>query len=204
MKGPLAYAFWHQPAEDASIGEYEAALVAFHRALAADPPAGWRESWSWRLPVPPWWPGVPTPGAPAYLDWYVVRDLEAVGHLADAAVDARRLAAHDAAARQAGAGAGAGGLYRLVVGAPDRPPGAAGTVGFADKARGVPWQDAVQRFGDRHDAVWMRQLTLGPGPEFAVIGPTGSGWPVDGWAVTAPILPPAGGPPEHISLDELR
>ena len=208
MHGPLAYAFWHQPAgptagptagaaaggarSGAGPGGYEAALGAFHRALAADPPPGWKGSWSWRLPAPPWWAGAP---GTVYLDWYVVADLDGIGRLADAAVDPRRRRAHDAAAAQAGPGAGA--LYRLVDGDGHRPAGDAGTVGFADKALGVPWEDAAAQLGGRGSAVWMRQLTLGPGPEFAVIGPTGTGWPADGWAVTADLLPAEGPPGFH-------
>src|SRR3954452_21304635 len=59
---PLAYVFWHSPADPAS---YEERLLRFHAALLEAPPAGFATSASFRTRVP--WIR-----APAYEDWYVV------------------------------------------------------------------------------------------------------------------------------------
>jgi hypothetical protein len=40
----LAYLFWHWCGREVEMTRYLEALTAFHRALAADPPAGFRGS----------------------------------------------------------------------------------------------------------------------------------------------------------------
>jgi hypothetical protein len=138
---------------------YSAALLDFHAALAAAPPAGFLRSFSTRTSRLPW-----LDAESAYEDWYLIADSAALDPLDRAAVDARRRGAHDVAA--SAAGVGAGGLYRLIYGEPvipletawfAKPPGV-GYAGFA------PALDAVKRRGV---SLWQRQMVLGPAPEYA-------------------------------------
>src|SRR4029077_15669280 len=107
----LAYVFWHWPAHPSG---YEAALLAFHRALAAHPCHGFRGSRSARVGSRPW-----LPAARAYEDWYFVDDFTALGVLNDAAISGLRRASHDAIAALPASGAAA--LYGLVSGDAPNP-----------------------------------------------------------------------------------
>jgi hypothetical protein len=164
----LAYLLWHVPRDD-DAARYCAGLVAFHRALAADPPVGYARSWTVRVPPVDWLPSADA----HYVDWYLVDGFAALGVLNEAAVSGPRQVAHDAVAGMARAGT-AGVVGRL--------GGAATAAGFRP-----PTQDAVLTMVDRPTAMsyghftdallaaapsascWMRQMTLGPGPEFLVL-----------------------------------
>jgi len=155
----LAYVFWHAPVREIEPGEYEALLLRFHAALAASPPVGLIRSFSTRTSYLPW-----LEVDAGYEDWYLIADSAALDPLDAAAVDARRRGVHDAAARVARTGAG--GLYRLVHGAPIEP---AETVWFA-KPAGTTYADFVPVLnGLRQDGgvLWQRQMVLGPAPEYA-------------------------------------
>jgi hypothetical protein len=86
-----------------------------------------------------------------YEDWYLVEDWAALGALNEAALAAPRRAEHDAAA--AASDAGWGGVYRLIEGAAEPP-------------------EAVRWAHERGEAqaVWQRQMVLGPAPEFCLAG----------------------------------
>ena len=90
--------------------------------------------------------------ADGYEDWYVVEDWAALGELNAAAVAPPRRAEHDAAAARTAEGWG--GVYALVHGEPV-PPAAA------------RWARAPE---DGAEAVWRRQLVLGPAPEYCLGG----------------------------------
>jgi hypothetical protein len=168
----LAYLFWHAPAEGAGADAYVARLAAFHRALAAAPPAGFRGSWSVRLERPPW------EGAPdaRFEDWYLVEDWAALGGLNDAAVQGPRKEPHDAVAGVAGEARG--GVYALHQG---EVVGPAPWVGWVVKPRGAPYPEFEARLADAAEggAVLRRQMVLGPAPEYAVLadGPRALPWP---------------------------
>ncbi len=101
VTGGLGYLFWHAPASGASQQDYEAAMVTWQEALAAQPPPGFARGWTWRVPAPPWLTGWPLS---AYLDVYVVTGFAALGALNAQASSALLRATHDAAAvRAAGA-----------------------------------------------------------------------------------------------------
>jgi hypothetical protein len=155
----LAYVFWHRPDPGAGAAAFEARLTAFHAALAAHPPAGFMGSAALRVQQVPWLPG----DGPAYEDWYGVEDWTALGSLNQAAVHGARAEPHDAVAARAAAGAGA--VYGLV----DGPP-------VLDAVR-ASW--LAKPPGHDRDAfhatltgpgrsVWMRQMVLGPAPEYVV------------------------------------
>jgi hypothetical protein len=155
----LAYVFWHRSGEDAGQAAYEARLAAFHAALAAHPPAGFGGSAALRIGEAPWLAGA---GA-AYEDWYAVDGWEALGRLNDAAVRGARAAPHDAVAARAAAGAGA--VYGLVSGPPVL---AARRTSWLTKPAGLDREAFHAKLGGPGRSVWMRQMVLGPAPEYAV------------------------------------
>jgi hypothetical protein len=162
----LAYVFWHRPAAGQDRAEYEGRLAAFHAALAADPPPGFGGSCVVPLGEAPWLDG----GGPAYEDWYLVPDWEALGVLNVHAVTGSRAVSHDAAAARAGAGTA--GVYGLVSG-PGTPPALA-HVAWPAKPAGMPYpafHAELARVLPPGAAVWQRQMTLGPAGEYTVRSP---------------------------------
>jgi hypothetical protein len=136
----LAYVFWHRPAPGVDVGEYEARLREFHATLDV-------VSAAFRLHVLPW------RHEDGYEDWYLVEDWTALGELNAAAVAAARKGEHDAAARLAGEGWA--GVWRLIRGAAEPPAG-------------LRWEATAP--DDEAAPYWQRQMTLGPAPEFCVVG----------------------------------
>ncbi|HTM48969.1 MAG TPA: hypothetical protein VL285_09825 [Bryobacteraceae bacterium] len=162
----LAYVFWHQPADPAASDAYEELLRRFHRALAESAPDGFIDSASFALTGIPWLP----PGA-GYLDWYNVSDFPALGVLNEAAVAGARKIPHDEVASRAGIGFG--GLYRLISGRPDLEGIAAGTWLRKPDGMGYPeFRDRASALADpSRMGLWQRQMSLGPGHEFCLLGP---------------------------------
>ncbi len=174
----LGYLLWHTPRGD-DTRRYEDGLVAFHRALAADPPAGFTQSWTLRVDRPAWLPEGPA----HYLDWYLVDGFAALGALNDAAVEGTRRRPHDAVA--ALARTGTAGLVALLAGVAEVP--ADPVVGLLDKPAGQAYDAFRPALAAAVTATptaggWIRQMTLGPGPEFVVVGEAGRPpslpWPV--------------------------
>lgn len=151
--------FWHRPAEGAEIALYEARLGVFHDALAGHSPAGFRGSAALRVSEAPWLPG----SGSAYEDWYAVEDWAALGRLNEAAVRGARAEPHDAVAARAGAGAGA--VYGLVSGPPVL---AARRTSWLGKPPGADRDGFHATLEGPGRSVWMRQMVLGPAPEYAV------------------------------------
>ena len=153
----LGYLLWHQPADPAQSAKYEELLSRFHQALAESAPEGFRGSAAFAL-------------EPGYLDWYNVADFTALGMLNDAAVEGARKTPHDAVAGRTGTGTG--GLYRLISGRPDL--GAAAVVTWLSKPAGMKYPDFLEQASSWVDPAsmgfWQRQLTLGPGQEFCLLG----------------------------------
>jgi hypothetical protein len=164
----LAYLLWHTPT-GADTVSYERGLGAFHRALAATPPAGFVTSWTLRIDQPAWLPDGPA----HYVDWYVVESYAALGALNDAAVSGARRAPHDVVA--ALARTGTAGLVGLVAGdTARRGAPEVGLLGLLDKPAGQSYDAfrpvlATAVTGAPAAMCWMRQMTLGPGPEFMVV-----------------------------------
>ncbi len=170
----LAYLLWHSPRDD-DAARYCAGLVAFHRALAADPPTGYAGSWTLRVPPVDWLPAADA----HYVDWYLVDDFAALGVLNEAAVSGRRQIPHDAVAGMARAGTAGvvgrlGGAATVAASLPPLSslPSQEAALTMVDKPTGMSYG----RFTDALLAAvpgascWMRQMTLGPGPEFLVLG----------------------------------
>src|SRR5579875_133408 len=153
----LSYVFWHCPRAGVDREEYEETLRAFHRRLADIDPPGFGGSWTVRLTEVPW-----LNDQPGYEDRYLVADFAALGALNDAAA---RPAEHAAAARMSGHGIA--GVYRLIRGTADPAATAATWLGKPD---GVSYPEFLDRLDIGGSALWQRQMTLGPTPEFQIIG----------------------------------
>jgi hypothetical protein len=164
----LAYVFWHWPAPAVDAAAYEAALRPFHRALAGAGVPGFRDSVVCRVEGARWLGDV----APAYEDWYRVGDFADLGTLNAGAVTGACAAPHDAAARLAAGGIA--GLYRLAAG-DEGPPGQA-CGAWLSKPAGATYAAFFAALagvtGGTGVSLWQRQMTLGPTPEFCLLGPT--------------------------------
>lgn len=170
----LAYVFVHQQADGADVSEYGVRLAAFHAALAAAPPPGFRGSWVWRVEAGPF--------GEAFEDWYLVDDWTALGALNTAAVTGSRKVAHDDVTPRAARGVGA--IYGLVSGEPIVK--ARFRMRIA-KPLGVPYPDfeeALRQAAGPDGVIWKRQMVLGPDLEFLVNAPA---FPVAGTVYGDPI-----------------
>ena len=141
----LAYLFWHQPGD---AGDYEERLRSFHESLTIP-------SASFRLAQ------LPFADEPGYEDWYLVDGWSALGDIGRVALET---GTHDPVA--ALSGDGWGGIWAHVSGATEIPER---EIVWIDKPRGVPYREFVASLDA--DAIWCRQLVLGPAPEVAVVGP---------------------------------
>jgi hypothetical protein len=162
----LAYVFWHQPAAGVAAAVYEEALRAFHRALRAHSPDGFRESAAFGFRGVPWFPA-----ESGYMDWYAIADFTSLGLLNEAAVAGARQAPHDDVARLAGAGLG--GLFKLVAGSACFEQMNFGT--WMKKPEGMSYSALLARAASLIDpasmGLWQRQMNLGPGLEFCIGSP---------------------------------
>ena len=159
----LAYTFWHWKRTEVPSEAYEVRQRDFQASLAAHPPDGFLHGTTVRLEGAPW----AAEGRTAYEDWYLVRDMASLDSLNQAAVTAARQVPHDAVAQLAADGIA--GLYRLRAGAPIFPPPLAPL--FPTPA-GMSYPALVEAFAPviaaAPAALWMRQMTLGPTPEFCL------------------------------------
>ena len=173
----LAYVFWHWRRAGVAPAAYEALQRRFHAALEAAPPEGFLASRSVAIAGAPW----AADGGEAYEDWYLVESSAALDPLNAAAVSASRQAPHDAAA--AVAQGGTAGLYLLRLGAASDPPLAAAWFAKpAGMSYGSLYTALAPLVGAGGGALWGRQMTLGPTPEFCMHATS----PV---ALPAPLVP---------------
>jgi hypothetical protein len=160
----LAYFFTHWPLESSDSDEYEDALRAFMRSLAAHPPQGFQQCWALAVQQLPW----ANRGQMAYEDWYLVGDFAALGVLNEAAVNPPHGETHLAVARMAGGGKG--GVYALARGACD--PEQIGYATWFGKPANLTYAACLQQLAPITSqtgvALWQRQMVLGPGPEFCL------------------------------------
>jgi hypothetical protein len=159
----LAYVFWHWPRAEVTEPTYEAQLSGFHASLRAHPPPGFIGSATFRVSGANW-----LPLGKGYEDWYCVADFQAIGLLNDAAVSGERQEPHDLVARAAAGGCA--GIYCLRVGEflPNHPP----VQSWFAKPAGMRYQELFSIVGPlvtaQVGALWQRQMTLGPTPEFCI------------------------------------
>lgn len=178
----LAYLFWHAPAAGEDRASYEAALLAFQAELTRVGPPGLLSARTARVDSLPWLAG------PGYEDCYVVADYAALGELNAAAVDARRIAAHDRVARASVHGVGA--LYARQAGDGD---GSGEHCAYLGKPPGDSYASFAARIAPLHApsgcSLWRRQLVLGPGPEFRIVSPLPIAPPGELQAVVGRLTP---------------
>jgi len=155
----LAYTFWHWPRKDAV--EYERHLGEFFRAMDADKPLGYLGGITLRHGAAPWLPG------PAYLDWYRVSGFADLGTLNEGAVSGSRRAPHEDVARMAEGGTA--GIYELQQGAEDFRD--ARVAHWFGKPAGMRYAELFGELAGVPGSLWMRQMTLGPSPEFVLFTP---------------------------------
>lgn len=106
------------------------------------------------------------PAGPLYEDWYRVGGFAELEALNQGAVAAARRASHDAVAGLAAGGTG--GIYRLAAGEP--VPRVTHAYWFG-KPAGMGYgelREALAPLAADGASVWMRQMVLGPAPEFCV------------------------------------
>lgn len=160
----LAYVFWHWKQAAVSTADYETRQQRFHTALQQEPPEGFFGSHSCRVRDVPWM----SEDTEIYEDWYYVDSFAALGHLNEAAVSRTRAPAHDRAAGVAAGGAG--GLYAMTQGALlSTPPRYACWFG---KPNGMTYAQLLALLApsvaQAGALLWMRQMVLGPAPEFVL------------------------------------
>jgi hypothetical protein len=165
----LAYVFWHSPRPEVRPRDYEAAMAAFQQSLRASAPPGFARAAVYRLLGVPWLPA----SGPVYEDWYVLANSAALDGLNEAAVSGSCEAPHRHAA--ALAANGTAGLYRVRFGRSTFPTDL--TAIWLSKPPGRSYDDFYRAMRDRVRpgcALWGRQMTLGPAPEFCVHVPRGT------------------------------
>ena len=172
----LAYLFWHVPRPEVGTREYETALSDFLADLARVPPPGLASCATYRISAVPW-----LGGQRRYEDWYFVQSSADLDALNEAAVRPERWEVHACIARMMESGHG--GLYRHLRG--EEQPLSGEHVAWLTRPRGIryeqPLQDIIGRAAG-FTSCWRRQMVLGPGAEFIIVGtsPFNAAVP-DGW-----------------------
>jgi hypothetical protein len=157
----LAYVFYHWKRNEIDARDYEQRLRGFHASLKKAPSEGFQSSWCVALTGAPWANG----GADSYEDWYLVRDSADLDPLNEAAISASRQVPHDKAA--SAAAGGTAGLYRL------RGESALSAPRYAlwfGKPTGWSYGQLYEELGRLSvtNALWVRQMVLGPAREFCL------------------------------------
>jgi hypothetical protein len=158
----LAYVFWHWHSRLVDAHIYQEALINFHRTLSAHKPGGFHYSRVLLVEQASWLGR----DEPTYEDWNIVENSAALDPLNEGAVSGACQEPHNQVARWAEGGTG--GLYRLRFG-----DGRLQEVCFAlrfDKPAGMTYAalyDLLRPLEEQSAGdLWVRQMTLGPGPEF--------------------------------------
>lgn len=152
----LAYTFWHWPRAGAT--EYERHLGEFFHSMETDKPLGYLGGVTLRHGAAAWLP------APAYLDWYRVGGFADLGTLNEGAVSGSHRAPHEDVAKMAAGGAG--GVYELQQGPEDFRD--AKVAHWFPKPDGMRYAELFGELAGVRGSLWMRQMVLGPSPEFVL------------------------------------
>jgi hypothetical protein len=160
----LAYVFWHWHNAQVGAHAYEEPLITFHRTLGEHKPDGFHYSRLLAMQEASWLDRAER----TYEDWNIVANSAALDPLNYGAVTGACLEPHNRVARLAEGGTG--GLYSLRFGDMRRD-----IVRFAyrfNKPVGMTYAqlyDQLQFLEERHAGdLWIRQMNLGPGPEFCL------------------------------------
>jgi hypothetical protein len=163
----LAYVFWHRRKEEVPENEYEEKIIRYQRSINESKLAGFEGSVVLRIDKAPWF----SKNSEGYEDWYPVEGSEILDRLNDFAVTNGRKSPHDDLAHLATDFRG--GLYQLRMGPLRSASGRYAT--WFSKPAGTAYEkfydDIAGYVGtDGARTLWRRQMTLGPTPEFCIIG----------------------------------
>jgi hypothetical protein len=184
----LAYVFWHWKRPEIDREHYETVQRRFHESLAEAPSRGLVGSWTSSVAGIDWVPH----GFDAYEDWYLIEGSAALDPLNEAAITGGRALPHDAAATLAAGGTA--GLYRLRAG---HLINHVRTASWFSKPSGLSRTaldaEVERAFRGMKFALWMRQMVLGPTPEFCLQtdadAPVHVPWPTDCQVHLQPVWP---------------
>src|SRR5579884_3969164 len=169
----LAYVFWHWPLSAITERDYTEHLIAFHQSLRNHAFPGFYSSHVFQVKNAPW----AALAQSCYEDWYLVENFAALEMLNKTAVAAANKAPHDQAARLAADGKA--GLYQLSTG--EANPAQVHIAYWFAKPAGMTYEAFFSLLRplvkENRGALWQRQMTFGPTPEFC--------W----WAPAPPRLP---------------
>ena len=169
----FAYVFWHWPLPTINEHDYTDRLIGFHQSLHEHAFPGFHSSHAFQIGSAPWGP----PDQPLYEDWYFVENFATLAMLNHMAVAAINKAPHDQAAQYAAGGTA--GVYQLCAG--EANPSHARIACWFGKPTGMSYEAFFSLVHPlitaQGGALWQRQMTLGPTPEFC--------W----WTAVAPALP---------------
>ncbi len=173
-----AYLFWHRPFAEVGPEAYEDALTAFHRDLAKRSIDGFRGSATYQISETPWLDGML-----GYEDWSFVESSATFDPLNTMAVAPDMWDAH--AAISSKTDVGHGGIYYCVLG--DDDPTALTRTAWLKRPRGIRYEGPLKEIADQVTgpvSVWRKQMVLGPGFEFALLGDSSFELDLpDGWNV---------------------
>jgi len=168
----LAYVFWHVPRPTVEASVYISNLKAFHEILNANKPSGFHHSMVFEGTGVDWLGS----GGSAFEDWYLIEDFTSLGVLNEAAVTGACENPHNVVAKDAADGIA--GLYRLRLGDVDLSNKRLAV--WFSKPTGVTYKDffnGTQTSWSDDNALWQRQMTLGPTTEFCLLSETESELP---------------------------
>lgn len=160
----LAYLFWHVPFTEIEPSAYEAALIKFHRHLAASPPPGFERSISYRISAVPW-----LNNRAGYEDWCFLASSAALDTLNPAAVRPDRWDVHADISYKTEFGHG--GLYYHLRG--EMLPLGGSKLVWLKRPRRIRYEAPLNELIDSSRGVlscWRKLMVLGPADEFAIVG----------------------------------
>ena len=160
----LAYIFWHVPFAGIKLGDYEAALLDFQADLASPPPPGLASCTTYQISEVPW-----LDNRRGYEDWYLMHSSAALDVLNQAAANPKRWDIHAVIASKTEFGHG--GLYHHLYG--EEQPLSGPLVVWLKRPRGIRYEQPLRDIVDGSTgflSCWRRQMVLGPGDEFAIVG----------------------------------
>ena len=159
-----AYLFWHRPFAERDRDVYEAALVRFHRELVKRRCPGFEGSATYRIAATPW-----LDGRPGYEDWSFVESSAGLDPLNEMAVAPDMWEVH--AGISGKTETGHGGLYYHILG--DADPRALTRTVWLKRPRGIRYEAPLRALVEQVRgpvSAWRKQMVLGPGFEFALLG----------------------------------
>lgn len=159
-----AYVFWHRPFPEIDRDAYEGALTAFHRGLVTRSCEGFQGSATYRISDTPWLDRLP-----GYEDWNFVESSAAFDALNTIAVAPDMWDVH--AGISSKTDVGHGGIYYHILG--DADPKALMRTAWLKRPRGIRYEAQLKAIADQIKgpvSVWRKQMVLGPGFEFALLG----------------------------------